>query len=109
MPHNPATQTETVEAAYERGRSVGFATAAVALAVVAYVNLLGIEKSLLAIALAIVALKRISPPTFVRTRIRVALALATVHALTVAVIVVVFADKIALLARQVIKLYHSLS
>jgi len=109
MSHDVPGEGETVEAAYARGRNAGFATAAMALAVVSYVNLLGIEKSLLAITFAVIALKGAAQLSSARRRIWAALALAAIHAITVIVVVVVYADKLALLARQVIALYHSLS
>lgn len=109
MSETARTQIESVEAAYERGRAAGLGTAAVALAVVAYVNLLGIEKSLLAITLAVVALRHVSLSKVYRTRTWVALVLASIHATTVVVVVVLYADKLTVLGRRVIELYHSLS
>ena len=58
--------------------------------------------------LASVALEGVSS-AIVRTRTRIALALAAVHAITVVVIVVVYGDELALRARQIIELYHSMS
>jgi hypothetical protein len=109
MSNAQTTHTEAIEAAYERGRRVGLATAALALAVIAYVNLLGIEKSLLAVAFAAAALRGVPLSMIIRARTWIAVALASVHAITVVVIVVVYADKIAALARHVIALYYSLS
>ena len=109
MSTTQTTQTETPEAAYQRGRRVGLAAAALALAVIAYVNLLGIEKSLLAVVLAAVALKGVSLSRIVQTRTRIALALAALHAIAVVVIVVMYGDKLALLTRQMIELYRSLN
>ena len=108
MSNAPTVQSEDVAAAYRRGRRAGLATAAIALAVIAYVNLLGIEKSLLALVLAAMALKGSLLPAISRTRTWIAIALASVHAVTVVAIVVVYADKLAELARRVIELYHSL-
>lgn len=108
MSDTPHVQSDAVEAAYRRGRRTGLATAAFALAVIAYLNLLGIEKSLLAIVLAAMALKDSLLPAVLRTRTWIALGLAAVHTVTVVVIVVVFADKLSLLARYVLELYHSL-
>ena len=101
--------TDPVIESYERGRRVGLGTAALALAVTAYVNLLGIEKSLLAIVLAFVALKGSRLTAKARTSTRIAIGLASVHAITVVAIVAIYSDKLTALARELIALYHSLS
>jgi predicted branched-subunit amino acid permease len=95
--------------AYEKGRNVGLAIGALAVSVIAYINLLGIEKSLLAIVLAILALQNARSLSTPRFRAQLALVLASIHAVTVIVIVIVFREKLAELARRVIELLHSLS
>jgi hypothetical protein len=109
MPDAQPVSDESIAAAYDRGRRVGLATAALALSVVAYINLFGIEKSLLAIALGVAAIKGVTLSNAARTRTLMAFALASVHAITVIVIAVVYADKLADFARRVLELYHSLS
>lgn len=109
MPETTTIETETAEQAYQRGRRVGLATGAIALAVIAYVNLLGVEKSLLAVVLAIAALRGGAMSSIARTRGRIALALASLHALTVVVVVVLFHQKLTELLRQLVRLSHSLS
>jgi hypothetical protein len=104
---NSSTATDTV--AYERGRRAGFATAALVLAIVSYVNLFGIEKSALAAAFALLSLKGTCLPPRARVRSRAALGLAAIHAVTIIVLVVVYADNITLLGRQLVELYQSLS
>ena len=51
-----SSQSSAVDAAYQSGRRVGLATAAVALGFVSFLNLLGMEKSILALVLAILAM-----------------------------------------------------
>lgn len=108
MSNTPTVRADELEAAYRRGRRSGLATAAFAIAIIAYLNLLGIEKSVLAIVLAAMALKGSLLPAIARVRTWGALALAAIHTVTVVVIVIVFADKLGLLAHYVIELYHSL-
>lgn len=100
---------ESVEEAYQRGRRGGLATAALALSVIAYVNLLGLEKSILAFVLAVLALMGMQKGKLPRSRAAIALVLATVHACTLVVVVLVYWDQLTALARNVIQLYHSLS
>jgi NADH:ubiquinone oxidoreductase subunit K len=107
---SPITNEPTaLQVAYERGRNVGLATGAIALSVVAYVNLLGIEKSLLAIVLAVLALKNARALATPRFRALLALGFAAVHAITVIVVLILFREKLTQLLREVIELYHSLS
>lgn len=105
----PATASDPAAVAYDEGRRVGLATGALALSVVSYVNLLGIEKSLLAIALAIVALQGAGSFHAALRRGRVALAFALIHAVTVVAVVAIFHEKLTQLFKQFVKLYHTLS
>ncbi len=86
--------TDPTYAAYQRGRRMGLATGALALSVVAFVNLLGLEKSILAGVLALLALRGAAPAVDVIRRGRVALAIAVIHILTVAAVLIVFHDKL---------------
>ncbi|HEY0106438.1 MAG TPA: hypothetical protein VGB91_10170 [Rhizomicrobium sp.] len=86
---------------YEDGRRAGLAIAAFALAVTAFINLLGIEKSLLAGALAILALKGAAAPRWAK----LALALAAVHVAVFATAIVLLRDKFG----QLFLLLHKLS
>jgi uncharacterized membrane protein len=76
-----------------RGRREGMAMAALALSIVSFVNLLGAEKALLAIVLAVLALKGAQAGT---TRLRgwLAIAFAGVYLATVATVLVLFHDKL---------------
>ena len=73
---------------------MGLATGALALSVVAFVNLLGMEKSILAIVLAWVALVGAGPAADVIRRGRVALAIAALHILTIAFVLIAFHEKL---------------
>ena len=77
----PADQrpVDPIHAAYQDGRRLGLATAALALSIVAFINLLGIEKSILAIVLALLAMQGALPGAGVLRRGRIALVLAVVH------------------------------
>jgi hypothetical protein len=100
----PDGQTADSEsAARRRGRSEGMATAAVALGVVAFLNLLGTEKGILAIVLAVLSLRNLpadAPPR----RARIAIALGVVQLATVVMVLVLFHDKL----RQLIELLRTL-
>ena len=74
---------------YRAGRRDGLALGALALALVAFVNVLSLEKSLLAAGLALLALKT-APSS---RRARWALVIAGLHILTWMVVLVVFHDK----------------
>lgn len=102
--NGPDGQTADREgAARRRGRSDGMATAAVALGAVAFLNLLGVEKGILAIVLAVLSLRN-APAGAPPRRARIALALGIVQLATVAVVLVVFHDKL----RQLIELLRTL-
>ncbi len=97
-------QTDPIYAAYQRGRRMGLATGALALSVVAFVNLLGMEKSILAGVLALLALQGAAPAADLIRRGRIALAIAVVHILTVIFLLVVFHDKLLQLLHLLQKL-----
>lgn len=82
--------------AYREGRRAGLATAALALSVTAFVNLLGFEKSLLAVALALMALRGSTSPTVVR-RSWTALALALIYLATIVLVLILFQHRLQLL------------
>lgn len=90
-----------VLAAYEEGRRTGLATAALALSIVAYINLLGVEKSLLAIVLAVLALRGTERARTALRRGRAALVIGVVH-------VVIFVAALAVFHRQLGQLMHLL-
>jgi hypothetical protein len=77
-----------------RGRKEGYATAALALSAVSFTHLLGAEKALLAIVLAVLALRG-GRSSVARTRGWAAIALAGIYIVTVATVLVLFHDKLA--------------
>jgi hypothetical protein len=91
-PNEPA-----IRAAYDEGRRVGLATAALTLSIVAFINLLGLEKSALAIVLASLALVGASPATAaaIRARVRTAIAIGGVQIVMLLTLLVVFRDRLA--------------
>jgi hypothetical protein len=90
--------------AYERGRRVGLATGALALSIVAFINLLGLEKSILGAMLALLALRGGASLAEITGRARFALVIAVVHIITVVAVLVVFHDKLLQLLRLLAKL-----
>jgi|HubBroStandDraft_1064217.scaffolds.fasta_scaffold237430_2 hypothetical protein len=94
-----ATPTE-LSIAYDDGRRAGLALGALALAVVAFVNLLSIEKSILAAVLAIIAMRGSRGGAAI-SRGRLALGIAALH---LAIATIAF----ALLRDQLAQLFHLL-
>jgi hypothetical protein len=92
------TAPTDVAAAYDDGRRAGLALGALALAIVAFVNLLSIEKSILAAVLAIVALRGAHRGLAV-TRGRLALGLAAAHLFLAAILFTLLRDKLVELFR----------
>jgi hypothetical protein len=96
---------DPVHAAFQEGRRLGLATGALALSIVAFVNMLGIEKTVLAAVLAVLSLQGARPAAQVLRRGRAALAIVAVHALTIVTVLLVFHDKL----QQLIHLLQKLS
>ena len=86
-----------------KGRSEGMATAAVAIGALAFLNLLGAEKGILAVVLGVLALRN-APPRASQRRARVAIGLGAVQIATVVAVLVLFHDKL----RQLIDLLRTL-
>jgi hypothetical protein len=91
---NEGTQNQLTEA-YTTGRRDGFGIAALALGVVTYMSLLGAEKAILAIVLGALALRGAAPRTLPRRLGIAAICLGAVFIVTIAVVLVVFRDKVA--------------
>ena len=81
-------------AAYEEGRRAGLAIAAFALAIMSFINLLGVEKSVLALVLAVIALRGARLGQDARHWGRLAVSLAIVHIVVFAVFIVLFHQKL---------------
>lgn len=93
-----------VTQARDDGRRQGLAIAALALGLIAYLNLLGAEKSILAIVLAAMAMSG-SGSRLVRRRAFAAIGLALLHLLTIGVVLVLFQDELG----QLIQLLNKVS
>jgi|SoiMethySBSTD1v2_1073268.scaffolds.fasta_scaffold2293808_2 hypothetical protein len=87
----------------EQGRREGYALAGLVLSLVSFINLLGAEKSILAIVLATFALRGAASAA-ARKNARIAVAVAAVHVVTILIVVVLFRDKFA----QLLKLLRQL-
>ena len=95
-------QIELVQAR-SRGHSEGLALAALSLSLISFLNLLGVEKSILAIIFAVAALAgtRDEPG---RRRAFIALGLSALHIATIAVVLVVFHEQLGELLKLLSKL-----
>jgi hypothetical protein len=98
MTSSQSTQDDPQQSALLRGRREGLATAALAAGCVAFVNLLGAEKALLAVTLAGLALGGL-PSGPARVRALVAIGLGAVHLATLVAVLILFHDKLAHLLR----------
>jgi len=76
-----------------RGRSEAYATSALILSLVSFVNLLGAEKSILAIVLAAYALRGTAAQA-ARKRGWIAIAIAALHVITILLVVVLLRDEL---------------
>jgi hypothetical protein len=85
--------TEAEVAAQRQGRSEGLAFGAVALGIVAFINLLGAEKGILAAALGVLA-RRHATSNPARRRGAVAITLGVVQLATIMVVLALFRDRI---------------
>jgi hypothetical protein len=91
--HSP--QRDPLEAAYHSGRRVGLATAALALSATSYINLLGAEKSILAIVLAALAMQGADAVPVAWSRGRTAIVIAAVHLVVIVAVLALFHDKLS--------------
>ncbi len=95
--NNPsANETQN---AYRHGWRMGLATSALALSFISFLNLLGIEKSLLALLLGYFAMKGSALPHAIKRRGQFAMLIAVLHILTIAVVLAVFHEELAELIR----------
>ncbi|GEM_PF-1399218 len=85
------------------GRAEGLAGAALAIALLAFVNLLGAEKGLLALVLGFVALRGAAGGR-ARTWARIAIGLGALQLVTVALVVLLFREEIGQLLALLAKL-----
>ena len=102
---NQVPPRDPIQSAYQDGRRIGLATGALALSVVSFVNMLGLEKSILAIVLAVLAMQGVEPLAAALRRGRMALLIASVHIISFVVVLVIFRDKLI----ELLRLLHTLS
>ncbi|HEY6456851.1 MAG TPA: hypothetical protein VIY90_16370 [Steroidobacteraceae bacterium] len=90
--------------AFQEGRRLGLATAALALSITGFVNLLGAEKPILAGVLALMALRGSAPSRAIFSRGRAALALAAIYLVTLVAVCIIFHEKLLQLLQLLQKL-----
>lgn len=90
--------TDHARDAHVRGRAEGFAIAALALGVLSFIQLLGMEKALLAIVLAVLALRAVPSPRS-RMQGRIAIGLGVLYIAITLTALVLFRDRFAELIR----------
>jgi uncharacterized membrane protein len=86
--------SQTEQQLLERGRREGYAVSALVLSLVSFVNLLGAEKSILAIVLAVFALRGATPRGAFQ-QARIAMVVASLHILTLVLVLVLLRDEFA--------------
>ncbi len=92
MAEPPPAASDPVRAAYTQGWSAGLALAALAVGVVAFLNLLSIEKSVLALVLAGLALRGAQGPA--RMQSWFAIVLGVIQIALAVTVVILFHDKL---------------
>ncbi|HYF49220.1 MAG TPA: hypothetical protein VEJ63_07435 [Planctomycetota bacterium] len=90
----PATDS-AIQAAYAEGRQMGLSIAAVAMSAVAFLSLLGLEKALLALTLALLVLREARPGSQPRNRAKIAAVIAAVYCVCFVTALIVFRAQIA--------------
>ena len=85
--------------AFREGKRAGLAIGALAGSAVAFISLLGVEKAILAITLAILAIRGTAPRSRARRMASVALGIAVVYVLTFALVMALFHEKLYELIR----------
>jgi hypothetical protein len=86
---------EPIAEAFDAGRRAGLAVAAVALGMVTFLSLLGLEKAGLAIILGVLALRGRSAGVATRRLAMAAIGLGTLFVVTVAILLAVYWDRLA--------------
>lgn len=99
MPSSRPTGGDAVTAAYRQGRQAGLALGALAVSLAAFISLLGLEKAILAVVLASLALRRTPPDSPGRRIGLAAIAVACLYAVTFVIVMVAFREKLFELSR----------
>jgi hypothetical protein len=89
---DPSVVSVAERAAYREGQRAGLAVAALAVAIVAFLQLLGVEKSLLAVVLGALSLRGAATRGPLRSWGRAAIIVGIVHVVLVIVLLIVFHD-----------------
>ncbi len=90
--------------AFRAGRRVGFGISALVLSLVGFLSLLGAEKAILAMVLGALAIRGSGHGTLARWLGMIAICLGTVFLLTVAVVLIVYWDRVLEAIRMLQKL-----
>ena len=98
------TNEGPIAEAFDAGRRAGFAVSAAVLGLVSFLSLLGAEKALLTIVLGVLALRGARPGTSARRLGVVAVCLGALFLVTVAVVLVLYGDKLLEVVRLLKKL-----
>lgn len=98
MSNRPAG-SDPAMAAYRQGRQAGLALGALAVSAVAFISLLGLEKAILGIVLAVLALRGMAPGSPDRRISVAAIAIACVYAVTFVIVMILFREKFFELGR----------
>jgi hypothetical protein len=95
---------EPIAEAFDAGRRAGLAVAAVALGVVTFLSLLGLEKAGLAIILGVLALRGRTVGVATRRLAMAAIGLGTLFVVSLVILLVVYWDRLAWFIRELQKL-----
>ena len=87
--------TDPVDLAYSDGRRCGLAMGALSVSAVAFISLLGVEKAVLALALATLALSGSQGGTRARRLSVAAMVLACIYVITYVLVIVLYHQKLA--------------
>ena len=96
--------TDPQAKAFQEGKQTGLAIAAIACSAMAFVSLLGIEKAALALVLAILACRGVAEASRVRRLAHLAIGIAIIYAVTFAVVLTVYHDKVSELFRLLLRM-----
>ncbi len=96
---NHGASQNAIQAAFRQGRQTGLAIGALALSIVAFISLLGVEKAILAAVLGILSLRGLAAGSPGRRYAVAAVAITIVYAITCMIVLVLFHDKLAELVR----------
>jgi hypothetical protein len=97
------SEINSIDQAYDRGRRTGLAIGALAASLVAFISLLGLEKALLALTLAFLALSG-APRGGARRMGRWAIGISCVYIVTYVVVLIVFHRRIEEFVHQLQRL-----